>query len=228
MTITAKDLFLSILAMDSYNRGYGAGISDSVDNDQNGLGLGVASARIGGATLGQDISTQAAKEAGFYAVTYTLGSETIISYRGTNFNAGAAIADIVNGWAIAAGDFRASQFTLSTQFLSAVEADTNGPITLTGHSLGGALAGLNSRLYGYEAVLFDNEPYLQATDYLRQFFLREEGLLDGILAAQPLQAIEQVRAAILGNYSGGEVSIADARAAAHAIYDLELSQYTEE
>jgi hypothetical protein len=50
MTITAKDLFLSILAMDSYNRGYGAGISDSVDNDQNGLG--VASARIGGATLG--------------------------------------------------------------------------------------------------------------------------------------------------------------------------------
>jgi hypothetical protein len=39
MTIS-KDLFLAILSMDAYNRGYGAGIADGDDSDLDGLGLG--------------------------------------------------------------------------------------------------------------------------------------------------------------------------------------------
>lgn len=35
----SKDLFLAILAMDSYNQGYGAEISDDGANDPDGLGV---------------------------------------------------------------------------------------------------------------------------------------------------------------------------------------------
>ncbi|MBH1974060.1 MAG: hypothetical protein I8H94_03185 [Rhodobacteraceae bacterium] len=88
MTIS-KDLYLAILSMDSYNRGYGAGIADGGENDPDGLGLGGS---IGAASiktldeLGVTVSDYAAwQAAGFYAVAYddpTYGR--IISYRGTD------------------------------------------------------------------------------------------------------------------------------------------------
>jgi hypothetical protein len=87
----SKDLFMSILSMDAYNRGYGAGI----DPDGDGNGLGVEGRSIGNATiLDIDLPTTSQNE-GFYAVAYTLeeavgeGTDqiadgtTIISYRGT-------------------------------------------------------------------------------------------------------------------------------------------------
>ncbi|MDP8998415.1 MAG: hypothetical protein M3O03_15655 [Pseudomonadota bacterium] len=42
---TPKDLLLAILAMDSYNRGYGAGLGNTPD------GLGSSGSKIGEATL---------------------------------------------------------------------------------------------------------------------------------------------------------------------------------
>lgn len=98
----SKDLFLSILAMDSYNRGYNAGIADEGESDANGLGeTSDGSVRIGGATvsfnLGDVAETgfeQKAQDAGFYAIAYDItdpsgiadwgGETTVISYRGTN------------------------------------------------------------------------------------------------------------------------------------------------
>jgi hypothetical protein len=97
MTIS-KDLFLSILAMDAYNRGYGAGI----DDPSVGTGLGVSNDshtyHIGNATIVRDaeqlLDQGAAQAAGFYSVAYTLeeavgegpdqiaDGTTIISYRG--------------------------------------------------------------------------------------------------------------------------------------------------
>lgn len=87
MTIS-KDLFLAILSMDSYNRGYGAGIelSDAVDTK---IGSANISKRI------QDVSDTfgtEAQAAGFYAVAYDVGADgpaglagkTVISYRGTH------------------------------------------------------------------------------------------------------------------------------------------------
>ncbi|WP_428541755.1 hypothetical protein [Profundibacter sp.] len=87
MTIS-KDLFLAILSMDSYNRGYGTGIelSDAVDT------------KIGAAKIGkriQDVSDtfgSEAQAAGFYAIAYDvdgsgpsgLAGKTVISYRGTD------------------------------------------------------------------------------------------------------------------------------------------------
>ncbi len=77
------DLFLAILSMDAYNRGYDPGIAE----------LGGVGARLGNADIISDSSVL--KENGvrqdspvsFYAVEYNLsadfGDETIISFRGT-------------------------------------------------------------------------------------------------------------------------------------------------
>jgi hypothetical protein len=78
-----SDLFLAILSMDSYNRGYGFGIT----------GLGGKGSRIGRATVGEDALTLltkgAAEAAGFYALAYTVSGvsgmadrTTVIAFRG--------------------------------------------------------------------------------------------------------------------------------------------------
>ena len=70
MTIS-KDLFLAILSMDSYNRGYGAGIGAAPD------GLGSASdgsVHVGAATVSYNLEDAgldgSAQAAGFYAIAY--------------------------------------------------------------------------------------------------------------------------------------------------------------
>ncbi len=103
MTITPKDLFMAILSMDSYNRGYEPGIALP------------DTASIGSATirslseLGVSAETYAQwQTAGFYAAAYNTQWGTVISYRGTDFDGGPATDDVVNGWAFAAGDFTPS------------------------------------------------------------------------------------------------------------------------
>ena len=94
MTVT-KDLLLSILSMDAYNRRYDAGIS-----------LLGNSGSVGIATIGKDsgglvdaAGNRLDQAAGFYALSYTLGGETIISYRGTDRYFGNSVigGDIWNG-----------------------------------------------------------------------------------------------------------------------------------
>lgn len=72
-----RDLFLAILSMDAYNRGYDAGI--------NGLGETgmIGNAVISAATAEQKEGWEAA---GFYAIAYNWNGETVISYRGTDDN----------------------------------------------------------------------------------------------------------------------------------------------
>jgi len=81
-----RDLFLAILAMDSYNRGYGGGVS--------GLPVGGS---IGNATISFDSSVLKDENnvrldipAGFYAIAYDVSqvagfgaADTVIAYRGT-------------------------------------------------------------------------------------------------------------------------------------------------
>ena len=96
MTISS-DLFLAILSMDAYNRGYGAGIGDGRNVDANGVdidGLGVAGAQIGTAQVKDVDLPDGSQAAGFYAAAYTVGAgvdglaagTTVISYRGTDGN----------------------------------------------------------------------------------------------------------------------------------------------
>jgi hypothetical protein len=104
-----SSVFRAILAMDSYNRGYGAGVS----------GLSQANeTRIGTAKIikNGDDAEGLAQAAGFYALAYDWNDEKIISYRGTNADFGQSPAgflsspgfrDIWNGWSLGAGFARA-------------------------------------------------------------------------------------------------------------------------
>ena len=76
MSVTDKDLFLAILSMDSYHRGYDPGIRLEGNS-------------IGSATLFQqsDVENESPEvAAGFYAAAYDTQWGTVISYRGTDFN----------------------------------------------------------------------------------------------------------------------------------------------
>jgi Lipase (class 3) len=135
MPVSNEDLFMAILSMDSYNRGYNPGIA-------------ISGTQIGNATftLGSDQPAAGLPEgvaAGFYAAAYDTQWGTVISYRGTDINDGLPSADdVLNGWQIGGGSYTASQFALSTEFLETVAGgrDALANITLTGHSLGGGLA----------------------------------------------------------------------------------------
>jgi len=128
MTIS-KDLFLSILALDSYNRGYLPRLQ-------------LLSTDIGLAHIGSEANTPDAQAAGFYAISYDVGSvsgfsagQKVISYRGTdNYNPNPldGTSDVWSGWVIGAGYSTASQ---------------------------AGLAGFISSLSGSEGVGFDYMPF---------------------------------------------------------------------
>ncbi|NJS39983.1 MAG: hypothetical protein HC783_14290 [Rhodobacteraceae bacterium] len=122
MAVSDKDLFLAILAMDSYNRGYGAGLNDSGAGDPDGLGTagGIGDAQI----LAVDLP-QGSEAAGFYAVAYETQYGTVISYRGTDFTPATDFAtDRDQGWTLGGGNFFAEQAKRSVNFLAAVQPDS--------------------------------------------------------------------------------------------------------
>jgi hypothetical protein len=73
----SNELMLAILAMDAYNRGYGAGIGPK------GIGLGLAGSQLGNATVSKIDGEATAQAASFFAQSYTYNGKTVISYRGT-------------------------------------------------------------------------------------------------------------------------------------------------
>jgi len=88
------DLLLSILALDSYNRGYGVGITSlpGLKLDEDGH---VVSVWIGNAKIINDSSISLGlantQGAGFYAIAYDMtgvagfsAGQTVIAYRGTD------------------------------------------------------------------------------------------------------------------------------------------------
>ena len=132
-----RDLFLAILSMDSYNRGYGQGVNNLPD-----LGS------VGTAVI-KDIPLPAGSvQTGFYAIAYDVSgvsglSGTVIAYRGTDD----PLPDLVNGYGVGAGRPYGEQARLSVQFYNAVTGRApesgihgNAAVMITGHSLGGGLA----------------------------------------------------------------------------------------
>ena len=101
-----NEVFLSLLALDSYNRGYGENVG----------GL-AASGSIGSATIVTDalgeLDEQAVLNTGFYAIAYNWNGQKVISYRGTNFEPNwnsvsdflnsPAVKDAWNGWSLGGG-----------------------------------------------------------------------------------------------------------------------------
>ncbi|MEM7778320.1 MAG: hypothetical protein AAF732_22290, partial [Pseudomonadota bacterium] len=174
MTIS-KDLFLAILAMDAYNRGYREGIE----------GLGGVGAYIGDAKIDDDKGDEEAKSLNFYAVAYehpTYGK--IVSYRGTDdYGLFSPTSDVWTGWIFGAGLTEGTQLPLARDFYNDVtgadpfEAGSSA-VTLTGHSLGGGLAGHVASLTGTQALIFDHEPFAAATmvDWFAELY--DRGVVD--------------------------------------------------
>ena len=156
-----REVFLSILAMDSYQRGDAPGVR-GLPNPSPGV-----SVKIGKATLKAVELPLGSREAGFFAQSYTLDTAwagltegtTVVSYRGTDFDAlnGGSISqsqfarDLLHGWTTFLTAGLPSQFSLARNFFTAVTGrsfsdgtpQNNAPVAntiVTGHSLGGALA----------------------------------------------------------------------------------------
>lgn len=104
--------------------------------------------------------------AGFYAVAYNWNGQKVISYRGTTFELGInTYRDVIQGWTLGLGFPDASQAQLAKQFYTSVTGQQiygGAPpsnVILTGHSLGGGLAGFVAALTGAKAEIFNNIPF---------------------------------------------------------------------
>ena len=105
------DLFVAILALDSYDRGYDSNLTAVLGN------------QIGNASVLNIALPNGSLTAGFYAVAYDWDGTTVISYRGTNFDLtggfnSAAAKDILNGWSLFTDIGTNSQAALAEQFFS--------------------------------------------------------------------------------------------------------------
>lgn len=196
-----NDVFSAILALDSYNRGRGAGIS--------GLQEG---GKIGEATIIQtaEVLKYGWQNADFYATAYDTSNivgftqSKVISYRGTD-NPSLVGNDLWAGWTLGVGYSVASQATLAANYYynvtgtSVYDSSFSPNVLLTGHSLGGGFAGFISAFTGSPALLFDHMPFGVAA-YLQDFLLSGVGLSNNIDTGLPRayhvsgEVLEPVRA----------------------------------
>ena len=129
----------ALFAQDAYQRS--ETLTDALDEDFNGSKI---------------LASKKKDSDGFYAIAYDTGSEIVISYRGTD----GVFKDVLNGWGGGAGLWFSDQFQLAMEFYHEVrDANPGKTISLTGHSLGGGLAGFVSSITGAEAHVFDNMTY---------------------------------------------------------------------
>lgn len=160
-----RDLFLAVLAMDSYNRGYNPGI----DGLSSGIGAQIGTAVIVSSSDNPILDPNGeGQAASFYAVAYQMMGETIISYRGTDALADAGADFTIGG----TGNPNSPQAYLAADFYSSVVGAGNqysADATLVGHSLGGGLAGLIAGIYGKEAAIFDNMAFRNAANAAHDF-----------------------------------------------------------
>lgn len=135
-SISNKDLLLSVISLDAYYRGL-----DAPEIGLDGVNIGGAVYQAYDSGLGGE----------YVATKYTLGGETIIAFRGTDN----PLSDLLTGWGGGAGFLTPQAIEAGQTYRDWIgnESIYDANVTLTGHSLGGGLAGLLATLYGKEAVV---------------------------------------------------------------------------
>lgn len=177
MTIS-HTLMNAILAMDSYNRGYNAGLVFGNDSQDSEAINGVT--KLGEATVYRSLGNETAQSIGFYAVAYSYAGSTVISYRGTDdmivewnneTQEWQTSLDVNNGYGVGSGIADTPQSRMAFEFYRAVASalNNNAPadpysanISVTGHSMGAGFAGLVGAVYHKSGVLFDNMAFVSA------------------------------------------------------------------
>lgn len=161
-------LFKALLAMDSYNRGYGASLNVGSGAVNTYLGSVKIIANSTGVFNGDD------DDVGFYAIAYQLPDNSVtIAYRGTD-----GASDVLHGYGVAIGGTDNAQAQMTFDFYRAVAdqiaSTTNAnpytaDISTTGHSMGGGLAGFVAATYGVQAYVFDGMAYDSAASNLHDY-----------------------------------------------------------
>ena len=152
-------LMTAVLSMDVYDR----------DQDLSSPEIrGMLDSDLGDATLIEaptyDVNTL------FDAAAWNFNGNVIISYRGTvSSSFGNFYTEALNGYGVGAGKPFGPQATQAIHFYQQIAdlSDTSysySGIILTGHSLGGGLAGFVGAIYGQLGELFDNMPFESAAD----------------------------------------------------------------
>ena len=178
-----KNLLFAILSMDAYNQGYGRGVP------HDAIQIGDATKGVDSSQLLRDQNNEPRDApAGFYATTYRIdgsrfdglgANDIVISFRGTdNFVPLTSGSDVGSGWVTGAG-ILGNQARLAAEFYHIVRAaNPTDNIILTGHSLGGGLAGMLANMFGHEAVIFDNMPFELASQRAHDIASRRDESID--------------------------------------------------
>lgn len=143
--VTKDDVFLAILAMDTYHRGGHAGLGENSGLLET-VGTQIGTASIARTTESDPEEKAAAQAVGFYAIEYNWNDKNVYAYRGTDkgFKDFSSTGDIVNGYTLSAGLPDAAQALAAAKFFTdgqGAKSNANANAIITGQSLGGGLAG---------------------------------------------------------------------------------------
>lgn len=210
-------LLKAILSMDAYNRGYNANIDFNV-YDENGTLIGTPT-QLGNLTIASDSASlgfidgtrdRIDESKGFYGISYQLPTgEVVIAYRGTDnltgWNGSESGSDFWHGYGsglgLPVGILGTGQAELALQFYQSVYSSGNTNISVTGHSLGGGLAGLVGDLYGLSGVVFDNMAYQDSAARTYESATAHPAILPG---GEEVDGYAELRQEIYGYLAPGQ------------------------
>lgn len=104
---------------------------------------------------------------GIEAISFTNGTEIVISFAGTNGD------DIGTNVLLGLGAVAYQLKQAAAYYLEVKAANPTATITFTGHSLGGGLASLLGVLFAEKAVTFDQAPFASAANVVNAQLIKD-------------------------------------------------------